>query len=66
MIENAEQLKQFFIKSDHPNCDGVYVSTAVRKQWMLNHTTVTIKGTVRTIKFINKGGGVWQANLSVA
>lgn len=66
MIENVEQLKQLFIKSDYPNVDGAYVSTAVRREWMLNHATVIIKGTVRSVKFTNKGGGVWQANLSDA
>jgi hypothetical protein len=62
MIENTEQLKKFFVSSKAPLADGVYVSTAIRREWMLNHEKVIIKGVVYSLKFTNIGGGVWQAN----
>ena len=67
MIENVEQLKEeLLIQGRYPNTRGAFVSTSVRKEWMLNSHTVIIKGTVRRAKFTNKGGGVWHVCLDDA
>ena len=60
MIENVQQLKQFFVDSKFAR---VAVPASVRKAWMLNDETVTLKGLVRDVEFSNAGGGVWFAEL---
>lgn len=62
-IETIGELKEYFWRSDSPLCDGVYVSTKIRNEWMLNHQRVVVHGIVYDIEFINHGGGVWRANL---
>lgn len=63
MIESYLDLKSFFVKARHPNTETVFISNKIRKDWLLNHETVIVKGTRREITFKNMKGGVWQAAL---
>ena len=64
MIDTIEQLMdELILQARYPNTKGAYVSTALRKKWMLSHSSVVIKGRRRTAKFTNKGGGVWHVCL---
>jgi hypothetical protein len=64
MIESYLDLKSFFVKTRNSNTDTIFVSSKIRKDWLLNHETVIVKGTRREITFKNMKGGVWQAGLS--
>ena len=45
------------------NANYVYVSTAIRKAWILSGERIIIKGVVYVPKFKNTQGGVWQTHL---
>ena len=63
MINTIDELKNYFFYSKDRLNDSVYVSTKIRKEWMLNREKTIQKGTVYDIDFANKGGGVWKAKL---
>jgi len=66
MIETINELKDYFFDSKHRLGrfkDSVNVSTKLRKQWLLNRETTIQQGKVCSMKFTNKGGGVWKAQL---
>ena len=64
MINTTDELKNYFFNSKDRLNDSIYVSTKLRKEWMLNRETTIQKGTVYNIDFVNKGGGVWEAKLN--
>jgi len=66
MIETINELKDYFFDSKHRLGrfkDSVNVSTKLRKQWLLNRETTIQQGKICSMKFTNKGGGVWKAQL---
>jgi hypothetical protein len=65
-IQSVEDLKQFFFENrNYTNTANCYVSTNIRREWMLNHEVTIINGRVYNINFKNLKGGVWQASLAL-
>ena len=62
-IKSYLDLKTFFVKTRFPDNDIVFVSSKIRRDWILNHETVIVKGTRREVEFKNLRGGVWSAEL---
>lgn len=61
LILKPDELREFF-----HNCGvkaNVYVSTQIRKAWMLSGESIIIQGKVYRPKFLSVGGGVWNATL---
>ena len=58
-IRSVEELREWFHQSEEP----VFVSTKIRKDWMINHLTLIKGGMVYNIVFENSGGGVWKARM---
>ena len=63
MINTIDELKNYFFYSKDRLNDSVYVSTKIRKKWMLNREKTAQQGIVYDMDFTNKGGGVWEAKL---
>jgi len=63
-IKNTGELKEFFRSNRKDENAQIYVSTKIRREWMLGHLRTIINGKVSDINFENKGGGVWLASLS--
>ena len=64
-IQNINDLRDFFHSTLKDKKAQVYVSTKIRREWMLKHLRIIIQGKVYNIKFKNKGGGVWAASLAM-
>ena len=62
-INSIEDLKEYFHHSRNCEDDHIFVSTAIRREWMLNSERTVVKGKVYDIKWTNMGGGVWKAQL---
>ncbi len=73
MVNNAKELNNIFFNyskvNDHKAMlfKGVYVSTKVRREVMLNieQGRITINGWVTYILFENLGGGVYRAFVEI-
>jgi len=63
MIKTIIDLKNYFHDSNHKLNDSINVSTKIRNQWILNNESTIQNGRVYDIKFTNKGGGIWKAQL---
>lgn len=70
-IQTVDDLREFFHIVKNPTInkktirDTCYVSSHIRKYWMLNHNRITINGRVYNIEFKDLKGGVWEASLQV-
>lgn len=58
-ITSIQDLREWF----HLSAEPVKVLTKIRREWMTNHNTIIINGTVHSIEFKNLSGGVWEASL---
>lgn len=58
-ILSIKELREWF----HLSEEMIYVSSKIRKEWMINHYTLIKNGKVYDIDFTDKGGGVWLAQL---
>ena len=66
-IQCVEGLKLIFHQNkNRMETFSCFVSTVVRRSWMLNHERTIIDGKVYDIIFSNRGGGVWEASLHPA
>lgn len=70
-IETAKELGCFFkdcgdfdyIASGTSEKNTCFVSTSVRRDWILNHQKVTVNGRVYDVEFIDQTGGVYLARI---
>lgn len=73
-VKNGDDLRQWFLAlGPHPRAEqmwqeGVCVTTKIRRETLTHDRQgkIVLKGTVRTIKFDNLGGGVYRATLEAA
>lgn len=62
MIQTITKLKAWF-RDDKSPVPEFFVSTKLRREWLLEHETLIMGGQMRHLKFTNQGGGVWLAQL---
>ena len=62
-IHFIEEIKEYFLNSEHLLTDSIFVGEKLRRCWMLNHETVIIRGKVYEVFFKDQGGGVWRAGV---
>lgn len=62
-IESVGDLKEFFRANKHLSAVQCFVSTKVRRTWILDHEKTIQRGSICDVEFKNMGGGVWQAHL---
>ena len=62
MIQTIAELKAWFRDSKVPHPE-FFVSTKLRREWLLEHETLIMGGQMRQLKFTNQGGGVWLVQL---
>ena len=60
LIKNADDLFEWFKAL---GSTPVYVSTMVRREWLLEHRNLLINGSFYNIQFEDQKGGVWLASL---
>lgn len=73
-ILNVDELKDWFFQQYQATpaefrsnpceyCRPIYVSTGVRRDYLLQHKNILLGGRFYTIEFENMRGGVWKASL---
>ena len=62
-IHFIEEIKEYFLNSEHLLTDSIFVGEKLRRCWMLNHETVVIRGKAFEVFFKDQGGGVWRAGV---
>ena len=68
MIKSTFELTEIFFDHNQRGKDietlVTYVSTAIRRDWMLNLKRIIINGKVRDFEFKDLKGGVWEVRLA--
>lgn len=64
-IQDASMLAASFVEMimNSRITQGIFVDSSVRKEWILNHKTLTVNGRPRELRFVDHGGGVYEAIL---
>lgn len=70
IIKTPKDLWDYFQSVGPTDKDGkanyVFVSTAIRKAWLLSHKVIMISCTAYYPYFTNKEGGVWECHLEIS